>query len=206
MDDLPETRLLLVRHGSTDWNDQHRFIGRTDLPLNSRGKQQAHELAERLISESFEITFTSTLKRASETAQIIAESAGKRVIEDDRLTEMDFGSWEGLTLDEIIEQHPEDFRSWKGNPSYAITSGESIQDVKSRVRAFLDELVRDHSGKTILIISHGMVLQMVVYLSLDIPIANDWTCYFYNGSLSEIRSTRARTALARLNDTHHIST
>jgi broad specificity phosphatase PhoE len=200
-----QTRLLLIRHGSTDWNDQHRFIGKMDLPLNSRGTQQAYDLAERLISEPFEMAFTSHLRRASETARIITEVAGKRFIEDDRLTEMDFGIWEGLTLTQILEQYPEAFQSWKGDPSYAIESGESIQEVKNRVEAFINELLCNHQGKTILIVSHGMVLQMVVYLCLDIPVANDWKFYFYNGSLSEILFTTERIALVRLNDTHHIT-
>ena len=199
------TRLVLIRHGATDWNDQHRFIGRSDLPLNANGIKQAQALGNKLDREQFDLIISSNLKRAAETAELIVGESGNQILFDDRLREVDFGSWEGLTLNQINEQYPGAFQRWRNDLSYRIPEAEDIQDTRERVKAFLDDLLKDHSGKTILVISHGSILQMVIYLILEIPFVNDWKFYMYNGSVSEILISSDRTALVRLNDTSHLT-
>ena len=99
-------KLLLVRHGQTDWNINRRFQGQSDVPLNEVGRQQATALANRLSREHIDVLFASDLQRAHETARIIAAQHACEIRLDARLREINFGAWEGLTYDEIKHNDP----------------------------------------------------------------------------------------------------
>ncbi len=200
------TRILLVRHGATNWNDENRIIGRSDLPLSANGVEQATQLANRLSNESIDAILSSNLKRAAETAEIIAEPSGHSVVYDARLRELDFGLWEGLTVRQVEAESPGAFERWKENSGLSPPSGESPQAIIDRVQAFNADLKEKHLGKTILIVSHGVILQVMVYSLLNLPYRNDWTFYMYNGSISEMRITSNRTVMVYLNDTSHLTT
>ena len=96
----------MVRHGETDWNRQRRFQGRADQPLNEAGRGQARELAELLHGEPVSAVYTSPLRRALETAEILAGNFGLRPEPLDALLEIDVGAWEGLTIDEVRTTYP----------------------------------------------------------------------------------------------------
>jgi broad specificity phosphatase PhoE len=98
-------RLLLVRHGATAWNNEGRIIGSTDFPLSTDGRKQAQQLGIRLSGEPIDIILSSDLKRASETARIISIECGAPLVLDNRLREVDFGLWEGMTVRQIHHSH-----------------------------------------------------------------------------------------------------
>ncbi len=200
------TRLLLVRHGATAWNDEHRIIGRSDLPLSANGMEQAKQLANKLSMESIDTILSSDLKRAAETAEIIAEPGGHAVGYDARLRELDFGLWEGLTVRQVEAESAGAFERWKENANLSPPSGESPPAIIDRVQAFIAALREMYLGETILIVSHGVILQVMVYSLLNIPFRNDWTFYMYNGSITEMRITSNRTVMVYLNDTSHLTT
>ena len=97
-------RLILVRHGQTDWNAQARYQGQADIPLNDVGRRQAAAVAQRLASEEIDILFASDLRRAWETGTAIATARGQTLLAEPRLREMDFGQWQGLTHAEIADR------------------------------------------------------------------------------------------------------
>ena len=197
-------KLLLVRHGETTWNAEHRYIGRTDLPLSGEGRRQARALADRLASEPISAVYTSDLRRALETAAVIASAHGLPVRSDPRLREMDFGLWEGLSAAEVERHYAAELAAWRAGLGLAPPGGETLTAVAARVQAVLDEIAERHRLHTVAIVAHGGTLQMVLFLSLGIPPRGGWVFHMYNASLSEVRLDRDGAALIRLNDTHHL--
>ena len=106
------TTLLLARHGESDWNRARRWQGHADRPLTDLGRRQARELAERLAGVELDAVFSSDLRRASETAEIVARSQGLDVTTMPELREVDVGSWSGLTRTEAEERFPEAYVRW----------------------------------------------------------------------------------------------
>lgn len=200
-----QIRLLLVRHGATSWNDEHRIIGRTDLPLSSAGREQARLVATRLAGESIAALYTSPLQRAVATAAGVSQACGLPYQVDERLRETDLGAWEGLTLGEAAARHGADLIAWRADPAAAPTDGESPAHLLERVRSFLDDLCAHHEGQTIALVGHGGVFQALLFVALDLPYRNDWLFYLYNGSLSELWLRSERNVAVYLNDTAHLS-
>jgi broad specificity phosphatase PhoE len=150
------TTLLLARHGETDWNRDGRWQGHTDTTRNDRGREQARELAERLDGEPIAAVYASDLRRAHETAQIVAGRLGLPVVTDERLREINFGRWEGLTTPELEARYPEDVARWRaddGNGSFA--GGETYVAMGERVVAALEEIGSAHPDEQVLVILHG---------------------------------------------------
>ena len=139
------TTFLLARHGETDWNRDGVFQGHADPPLNEAGREQAHELARRLERVEFDVVYSSDLRRAFQTAEIVAAARGLGVVADPGLREVDVGSWSGLTRAEIAERFP-------GVPRH---DGESEAAHRERVVAAVTRIARAHPGETVLVISHG---------------------------------------------------
>ena len=143
-----ETTIVLVRHGETDWNLEGRVQGHTDRPLNATGLAQARELAAALAEEPLDAIYASDLSRAFETARILAQPHELDVVAAPGLREKHFGTWEGLTGDEVLERYP---RAAGGSWGDAETSAE----LGERVRATLTEIAARHEGRRVLVVSHG---------------------------------------------------
>jgi broad specificity phosphatase PhoE len=148
------TTILLARHGETDWNRENRFQGHADPPLNETGRAQAAELAATLANEPLAALYSSPLRRAFETAQIVAAPHGLEPVSVDALREVDVGSWQGLTRAEIEERFPEQFARWL-DYEQGWEDGESYDEMGQRVLAALLELAATHEGERILAVSHG---------------------------------------------------
>ena len=147
-------RLLLVRHGETDWNLGNRFQGHADPPLNETGRAQARELAAALADRSFDAVYSSPLRRAFETAEIIAAPHGLQPVPDPGLREVDVGEWQGLTREEVERRFPEQYRRWLGF-GQGWDEGETYDEMGRRVVATLLEIARKHDGETVLCVTHG---------------------------------------------------
>jgi alpha-ribazole phosphatase len=181
------TRLLLVRHGLTDWNAAQRFQGQHDVPLNDIGQRQAVTLAERLAGEPLQAIYASDLQRAQATAGAIAARHTCPVIIETRLREISFGTWEGLTYAEIAARHPVLLAAWEQNIlENAPPGGETLAQLAGRVQAVLDELLLAHTGETLLLVAHGGPLQVLVCLALGLSPEKYWQFHLSPGSLSEI--------------------
>ena len=147
------TRLIVWRHGNTDWNAGHRVQGQTDVPLNELGQQQAVDAAELLVKFRPDAIVSSDLRRAADTAAALAALTGLAVEHDKRLRERYFGGWQGLTMAEVAVAHPIQFAKWKSGASDVGGDVETLDDLGTRV----SDALRDAGGKggTVVVATHG---------------------------------------------------
>lgn len=148
------TEILLARHGETDWNRESRFQGRADPPLNELGRVQAAGLAETLAGEAVAAVYTSPLRRALETAEVVASPHRLTPAAVEDLREVDVGSWQGLTRSEVEQRFPEEFQRWL-DYGRGWDDGETYEQMGTRVIAALEELAWKHDGERIIAITHG---------------------------------------------------
>ncbi len=201
-------KLLLARHGQTDWNLNQRFQGQNDIPLNEVGRQQATALGNRLSREHIDLIYTSDLQRAHETARLIAAHHTCEICTDPRLREMNFGAWEGLTYDEIKQCDPSILAAWEADILTTSTpNGETLNQLSARVETVLNDLRTQYADKTILIVAHGGPLQILLCLALNLSPAMYWQFHLSPASLSEIAfyPEGAGAIINLMNDTCHLS-
>lgn len=164
--------LLLARHGQTDWNLEGRYQGRSDVPLNAAGREQAARLAAALSSRRLDAVYSSTLSRCLDTARALAQRQGLEVCPDPRLNEIDQGEWEGVVATRIAETYPDLFRRWSEDPrTVRPPGGESIRQVHDRVISAIEEIVGTHPGGTVCLVTHktAIVVARCHYRGLDLP-------------------------------------
>jgi probable phosphoglycerate mutase len=171
--DSSGVKILLVRHGETDWNLTGRFQGRSDVPLNQKGVEQANALASALKAESLAAIYSSPLLRAKETARLIkAFHPSAPLYEDEGLVEMDLGEFEGIEGPRWAEKHADFRQAWRDNPaSVTMPGGESLQEVQARSMAALERITRCYPlGSTLLVCSHNFVILTILCHALKIPL------------------------------------
>jgi probable phosphoglycerate mutase len=167
------TRILLVRHGETDFNLTHRFQGRMDIPLNKEGKNQARSLALALKDEPLTAIYSSPLIRAMETARSIkAFHPSSPFYEEEGLTEMDLGEFDGMQAGDWGLQHQEFYKTWLTTASrLKMPGGESLREVQIRAIDTLKRITRPYpSGSTLLICSHNFVNRTILCHALELPL------------------------------------
>jgi alpha-ribazole phosphatase len=191
-------RLMLARHGETDYNRDWRFQGRSDLELNHTGRRQAEGLRQRLSQEPIDVIHTSPLKRAAETADIIARGRGLRIVACENLAEIDFGKFEGLTYDEIVKSYPD----WRpSHLSFTAYEGEDLEQLGRRVRAFAEKLRNDNpTDADILIVAHSGSLCVLLCVLLEIDIENWRRFRLAPASLTVVENVEREPVLTRLNE------
>lgn len=149
------TRVILVRHGQTDWNVERRYQGKTNIPLNDNGRRQAARVAEELSCLRLAAVYSSELDRSFRTAALIARPHGIDVVSDPRLNEIDQGEWEGLRHEEIADRYGERLRLWEEDPTSTLPpGGESLAEVRERVLECLHEILLKHPNDTVCIVAH----------------------------------------------------
>ncbi len=180
---MTATRLLLIRHGQTAWNVEGRYQGQADPPLNAQGKAQAEALADRLAAAEVRPVgvYASPLRRAWQTATVVARRLGVPLWAEPRLMEIHLGAWQGVLAREIARRWPETFRRWETAPwTVRPPGGETLAEVQQRVYAALDDILQRHAGDTVALVAHRLPLAFVKvrFQGLDpeavrrIPIAN----------------------------------
>lgn len=158
-----QTRIFLVRHGATVLTAEDRFAGATNVQLSNEGRQQTQRLADRLAEEPLAAIYASPLDRTVETAGILAAPHRLEVQKRDGLREISHGHWEQLTRQEVEERFPEEAAAWEQDPyTFAPPGGESGLAVTARALPALLEIVRDHSGKTVLVVSHKATIRLLL--------------------------------------------
>jgi broad specificity phosphatase PhoE/ribonuclease HI len=207
------TRLLLLRHGQTEMSALRRYSGRGDVPLTELGRSQAAAAAKRLAAteglvvdgESVPI-ISSPLTRTKQTAQAVADALGGRVETHPGLIETDFGDWEGLTFAEAAERDPELHGSWLGDSSVPPPGGESFDVVHWRVRKARDELIAEHGGRTLVLVSHVTPIKTLLRMGLDAGPQLLFRLHLDLASLSIVEFYPDGNASVRLvNDTSHLA-
>jgi len=166
-------RLFLVRHGQTADNVQMRYIGRRDVPLTNTGTRQADQVSEALKAFPIRAVYTSLLKRTADTAARIQQSCDVPLHADSRLVEGSFGQWEGLCRDEVIKlggKDAERLALWESDASTAPPGGESLEEVQERIVSLVEELYREMSGNSIVLVSHVGPIKALLASAMDIPL------------------------------------
>jgi broad specificity phosphatase PhoE len=200
-------RLFLLRHAQTVWNLERRYQGWTDSELTDAGRRQAEAAAKALGAEPLVAVYASTLARARDTAAAIAAPHGLPLLEDPDFREMAFGSWEGLTLDEVRAKDPEAYRVWAETPErFTAPGGESLADVRVRVLAALGKLRAAHEGKSVCLVAHGLSARVIILEALDLPLSRVWSIHLASAGISELEFRPDWTALHRMNTLVHLDT
>ncbi len=165
------TELWLVRHGETIWNQEGRLQGSIDIELNENGVEQARQLALKLKEVKFQSIFSSPLKRALKTAEIIATQTGQTVQIDERLVEVRMGEWEGMRSVDIRRQFPDLVARRDADPLHVpVPGGENVLQLAVRVKKAIDEIAARYPAGPVLIVSHGLSLAAVICLVRDISL------------------------------------
>ncbi len=165
------TQVILIRHGETLWNQQRRMQGHSNRPLSETGVRQASQLAQRLGQLEFSTLYSSDSERAHHTARCVAEVTGHDIVLEPRLRERHFGVFEGLTGTEISSQFPEAYARFKArDQDYVIPGGgESARQFRTRVSACLQQIAERHARELVVVITHGLVLDVFYRAALGIP-------------------------------------
>ncbi|MGB4429547.1 MAG: alpha-ribazole phosphatase, partial [Thermacetogeniaceae bacterium] len=198
--------LLLVRHGETIWNHVSRYQGHTDVELSDTGREQARLLADRLRSEKIKAVYSSDLKRAYETASILAAPHQLKVQIAEELREINFGVWEGLTFKEISEKYKELAEKWYQSPaSVRIPKGETFFEVKERAYNAIMKLLKENDPGTIIVVAHGGTIRAIICGLLDIDLNHAFRIQQDNTALNIIQYNKGFIVLSLLNDTNHLT-
>lgn len=202
------TRLCLIRHGETSWNAEKRLQGHTDIPLNSRGALQARQMAQALkdINLTFDVLYTSDLKRAADTANAVVELFGVDAQVDSTLRERHFGALQGLSISEAPLLRPDIWQAHIARDlEHELAGGESIQQFALRVQSALDKIQVRHAGKTILIVSHGGTLDMMYRIASKQALNAERVVSVPNASLNWITHSELNGwSVEQWADTRHL--
>ena len=200
----PPTSMLLLRHGQTPLSVEKRFSGVGDRPLTEVGLAQAGAAARRLRGCGAVAVVASPLRRAVQTADLVAAEVGVAVTVDEGLRETDFGDWEGYTFAEVQQRWPDQLSAWLASPDVAPPAGESFADTARRVRQARDRVLAAYGGRTVVVVSHVTPIKTLVRLALEAPPGTLYRMHLDLVSISEIDWYADGPAVVRrLNDTCH---
>ena len=200
------TRILLARHGETDWNREGRWQGHSDQPLNATGRAQAEALADRLRGARIDALYTSDLLRASQTAEAVARVTGLDPIPTPGLREVNVGELAGLDRAEAGRRYPDWYTRWIEGTNDRYPGGEHFTDLHDRALASLDRIAGRHAGETAVAVCHNGIVHAVVLhvLGLD-PAKRRLVAAGANCSLTIVERQRRRLVLVALNDSGHLN-
>ena len=200
-----KTTLIVVRHGETDWNIDGKYQGHLDSSLSPLGIKQAEALAAGLSGRDIEAIYSSDLRRAVQTTEMIAQELSLPFITDDRLRERLLGIIQGETPDVFREQYPEESRLFFSTcPDYALPEGESLRQLYVRNIACAEELTEDHIGRKILIVTHGGVLRSFLYKVLNLSLNQSLPASLFNASINMFSVMEHQWKLEVWGDTNHL--
>ena len=199
------TRILLARHGETDWNRQGRWQGHTDRPLTATGRRQAEALAARLAGERLDALYASDLARARDTAAAVERTVGIEAVLDPDLREVDVGDVAGLDRAEAREQYPGWFPRWWEGTDEAYPGGEPIAQLFHRAVGAFRRIEAAHPGQTVAVISHSGIIRAVVLWVLGLePSGRRHIAPGPNGGLTVVERRGDRTVLVAFNESGHL--
>ncbi len=201
------TRLILVRHGQTEWNRVGRIRGRIDIALNETGLAQAAAVAERLAALPLAAIYSSPLKRAVETAEPAARKTGLKVQILDGLLDIDYGRWEGLSPTEVVEAYPDLYHQWHHSPHLVtFPDGESLDEVRRRALSTVKQIALSHEGQTVVIVAHQVVNKVLVCAMLGLDNSRFWHVQQDNGCIDIFDYEDDDFKAILVNDTCHLAT
>ncbi len=197
-------RIVLVRHGQTDWNQKYRFQGRTDIPLNDEGTAQAECLARRLASWPVEVVYSSPLRRALSTARALAAPHGLFPVVLEGLVEVNFGVWEGRSVLGMEGEEKLAFQAWLRDPFFNMPPGaETWESIRDRVAKAVDAIL-DGPQERIAVVSHGGIVRALYAVLVGLDPHSVWRLGVSNCSVSGVEVREGEAALVFSNDDLHL--
>ena len=202
---MTPTTTLLLRHGQTVLSVEKRFSGTGDQPLTEVGRAQAAAAAGRLASSGATAVVASPVRRARETAELVAAALGVEAAFEAGLRETDFGDWEGHTFGEVGKGWPQEMAAWLADPDVAPPGGESFTATAARVREARDRVLASYAGQTVVLVSHVTPIKTLLRFALDAPPSALYRMHLDLACLSEVQWFSDGPAVVRsLNDTGHL--
>lgn len=199
------TRICFVRHGETDWNVELRLQGQIDLALNARGQAQAAAVGRHFATQRAAALYSSDLLRARQTAQPIAQALELAPTLVSELRERSFGRCEGLTLAEIEARYADDARAIaRRDPDYVIPGGESRRQHAARVLDCVAQLVAAHGGQTIVVVTHGGVLDVIYRRACGLPLDAPRSYALPNAGINWLAIAGERWSVECWGETEHL--
>jgi broad specificity phosphatase PhoE len=179
-----ETTVFLIRHGVTSWHSEGRVLGQRDVPLSDEGRTQADDVAKRLSGVKLSELLSSPLQRALQTAEIIGETHKLDVARDPRLVDFQLGKWTGMTYAEVSANA--EYQKFLLQPeSERIPGGESLEDIRRRAVAGVEQALRDNpTGDAIAIVTHAGIIRVLLTHYMGSPPANYHRVRVSPGSLT----------------------
>lgn len=200
------TEIVIVRHGETALNTLGVFRGRSDVALNERGEEQARALAAALAGEPLAAVYSSPLVRALDTAREVASRHGLEPVIDRAFDNIDLGEWQGREKTRVQEEQPELWRLWKEDPdALVIPRGETLADVRGRAHARTLELVEEHEGRRIAVVTHRSVAKLLSGALLGIDSGYFWRFYLDNAGYSVFGFNDGAFVLLKWNEACHLT-
>lgn len=201
-------KLILIRHGETEWVRQGLYQGSTDVPLNRRGLSQARAVASAIKKAKPIAVYSSKLMRARQTAKLIARASRKRITEDKRLNEISFGDWEGQSHERIRIQFPKASAKWyQVNWSSRPPGGESLRSLEKRISKFLVDLSKKHSDQdgSCVVVTHGGPIRMFLIHLLKMNPEVFWSIRIDVASVTVMNIRTRGKELILLNSQAHLN-
>ena len=200
-----QTTIYLVRHGQTAWNKEEVFRGRTDIPLDETGLKEAESAGEYFKTFDIEAVYSSPLSRAWQTAQKISRFHSLDVQALEGLLDMSFGSWEGRSLKEVKETDGERYRQWREEPHLLrLPGGETLAEVRARAMSALEEVVRKHPEKTVVLVSHRVINKVLICGVLGLDSSHFWQIQQDTTAINLIQHRNGKYILSLMNETCHL--
>ena len=197
--------IYIVRHGQTEWNLLGKTQGHGNSDLTPKGIEQAELLADSMTKYPIDYIYSSDLGRAYQTAEIIGNKLNIEVERTEALREMNFGTWEGRIIKDIIEEDPELYKMWRNEPHIAkIPQGETLSQIKERTDAFIKEINEKYDGKHIVLVTHSLCARIMLLSFLDSDVKNIYRINQANTALNIIELRDYGPVVMKMNDTTHI--
>ena len=201
-------RVILVRHGETEWNRLRRIQGgNSNIPLNENGEQQAESVALRLKAEQIQAICSSPLQRSLDTAQAIARHHQMEVDLEPDLVELNLGELEGTLIDDLVKSFNELLiTNSQGEALPRVPGGESLIEVQQRAWGAVQRLVSQHPEGVIVVVSHFFAILTIICSALNLPLAQMRRLRLGPGSISTLAFDKQTPRLVLFNDTCHLTT
>ncbi|OPL16099.1 MAG: hypothetical protein AVO39_06535 [delta proteobacterium MLS_D] len=197
-------KLILVRHGQTQWNHEKRVQGTSDIPLNALGLTQVERVAEALSAESIDAIVSSPLKRAVQTADAVNRFHRLPVTIDNNLAELDQGDFEGRTFSDLLASHTDFLKQWASDPaSVTMPNGESLADLQRRAWRVVESLPA--SAGTVLLVSHNFTIMTILCKITAISLHRVRETSVSPASVTFVDYEGGRGMVVSLNDTSHLA-
>lgn len=198
-------KVILIRHGETDWNKQQVFRGRIDVALNEVGLAQAKAVVTSLKDVQIDAIYSSPLSRALETAKILAGNRNIEVMLEEGFIDIDFGKWQGLSHQKVKEKHKDLYEMWLAEPQMVtFPEGENLQKVLTRSMKALEKVIKNHPGETVAVVSHRVSNKVLLCSVLGLDLSHFWYIKQDTCAINRFEYKNGRFYLTLLNDICHL--